>query len=189
VSEQRPDPVAPAAGWYTDPEDATRSRWWNGTVWTNRFAPTGGPPARTEAVGPGRRWGTVWVWLLAFSPWLTTTTGFFVLNAGGPSDTNPWDQVLLGALPLVLIVFVAALDMRQLRRWHDPVAHWAWAVLGGPIYIIARTVVLRRHGRFGSAPLWVALANMVAALIPFLPLAGLYFFVIVMGFFSTLPHA
>ncbi|MEC4613564.1 DUF2510 domain-containing protein [Tsukamurella tyrosinosolvens] len=45
-----PPPVAPA-GWYPDPEDAARMRWWNGTKWTRRFADSGATPA----AAPGTR--------------------------------------------------------------------------------------------------------------------------------------
>ena len=195
VSEQRPDQVTPAAGWYTDPDDGMQLRWWSGTAWTDRFVDSGGGvPAEPDdrvlagpiAVGSEQRWGTVWVWLLAFSPWLTTATGFFAITLAGSSNTAASGQsVLLVAGPLALIIVVAALDVRCLRRWHNDVAHWAWAVLGGPIYIVARTVQLRRPGRFGSAPLWVVLGNVVAAFVPFLGRATLYFWVLTMVIFSA----
>ncbi|KXP03670.1 DUF2510 domain-containing protein [Tsukamurella pseudospumae] len=38
-----PPPVAPA-GWYPDPEDRARMRWWNGEKWTRRFAEPGAVP-------------------------------------------------------------------------------------------------------------------------------------------------
>jgi hypothetical protein len=31
-------PTSPAAGWYPDPEDATRQRYWDGTAWTDHWA-------------------------------------------------------------------------------------------------------------------------------------------------------
>ena len=62
-----PPPVAPA-GWYPDPEDAARMRWWNGTKWTRRFAEPGAastakvrtrtadaPPRLRPAQRPARR--------------------------------------------------------------------------------------------------------------------------------------
>jgi hypothetical protein len=33
--ETEPEPAAPAAGWYPDPADPTRHRWWDGTAWTD----------------------------------------------------------------------------------------------------------------------------------------------------------
>lgn len=136
-------------------------------------------------MGSERRWGTVWVWLLAFSPWLTTAAGFFAVTEAVLSNSASWQSVLLVAGPFALILVVAALDVRCLRRWHNEVAHWAWALCGGPVYIVARTVVLRRHGRFGSAPLWVVLGNVVASFVPFLGRAALYFWVVTMVIYSA----
>lgn len=42
-----PPPVAPA-GWYPDPEDAARMRWWNGAKWTRRFAEPGATTAPSK---------------------------------------------------------------------------------------------------------------------------------------------
>ncbi|WP_181397322.1 DUF2510 domain-containing protein [Cryobacterium arcticum] len=141
--------------------------------------------ADPAAMGSERRSGTVWVWVLAFTPWLWTLTGFFALvTAGSPLDASPWDSYPQVWVPFALTVLFAILDVRQLRTWHGTAAHWTWALLGAPIYIIARTVVLRRRGKFGTAPLWVVLVNMVVALAPFLPLAGLYFVTVLMGLHS-----
>lgn len=41
----------PKAGWYTDPEDATKSRYWNGESWTNAEQP--GPPSMQSRVDSG----------------------------------------------------------------------------------------------------------------------------------------
>jgi hypothetical protein len=199
VSEQRPNAVAPPAAWYPDPGDGTQWRWWSGTAWTDQVAPmTQQPvaaavsePGVTTAAGPDaaslepeRRWGTVWVWLLAFSPWLSVWATYFAMTTGEPSNTVSWQSILLIAAPIALVILLAVLDVRQLRRWHGSVAPWAWALLGAPAYVLARTIVLRRCRRFVSVPLWVTLVNLVAALFPFFGLAGLFFFVIVMGIFS-----
>lgn len=42
---------APQPGWYPDPEDAARERWWNGTAWSDeRRTPTFG--ARPDPYAP-----------------------------------------------------------------------------------------------------------------------------------------
>ncbi|MET0956728.1 MAG: DUF2510 domain-containing protein, partial [Cryobacterium sp.] len=111
--------------------------------------------ADPPTMGSERRSGTVWVWLLAFMPWLWTLAGFFALvTAGSPLEASPWDSYPQIWVPFALTVLFATLDVRQLRTWHGTAAHWAWALLGAPVYIIARTVVLRRRGKFGLAPLW-----------------------------------
>jgi hypothetical protein len=45
------------------------------------------------------------------------------------------------------------------RAGHEHTAHWAWAILTAPIYLVARSAALSRSGHLGLAPLmvWVAL--------------------------------
>ncbi|WP_167139651.1 DUF2510 domain-containing protein [Diaminobutyricimonas sp. TR449] len=43
--QYQPQPQ-PTAGWYTDPQDATLNRWWNGSSWTEHSAPRVAPPAQ-----------------------------------------------------------------------------------------------------------------------------------------------
>jgi hypothetical protein len=117
-------------------------------------------PAAT--VNPGLPWGTVSVWVLAFSPWLTMASviaAFWSAVADGETSYY-WVPILL--VPHALTVGLAVLDARRLREWQHPrVPHWAWSVLGAPAYLIARSVALRGTTIRGSVPLWVALGNIV----------------------------
>jgi hypothetical protein len=63
TSQHDQDPPAtsssglPAAGWYPDPENPTRFRYWDGTAWTTwhrRAAPTTPPPRFRPLVTPAR---------------------------------------------------------------------------------------------------------------------------------------
>lgn len=36
--------MGPAAGWYADPENASRLRYWDGGQWTEQWAPAAPPP-------------------------------------------------------------------------------------------------------------------------------------------------
>lgn len=111
---------------------------------------------------PGR-WSTASVWTIAFMPWIavvSTATALLLARWG-----FAW-WLPLGALMLPFLITLAAAqrDVKRLRSWrHRTVAHWAWSLLGSLAYLIARTVVLRRHAGFGSAPLWVGTVNTLLA--------------------------
>jgi uncharacterized protein YbjQ (UPF0145 family) len=81
----------PPAGWYPDPSDASRVRYWDGAVWTDQFAPAQqGPPmmpASTTFELHGmvieRQIGLVWglvVRSVGFAKGFTA--GFTALSAG-----------------------------------------------------------------------------------------------------------
>ena len=53
--EQAPPtpPAAPVAGWYPDPADATKQRYWDGAAWTSTTHPlVAAPPAWPTATAP-----------------------------------------------------------------------------------------------------------------------------------------
>ncbi len=43
LTDSKPPEVKPAAGWFEAPGDPTRYRYWDGSGWTEQFAPKGGP--------------------------------------------------------------------------------------------------------------------------------------------------
>jgi hypothetical protein len=107
---------------------------------------------------PRLRWGTVSVWLLAFSPWLTMASAiaaFYVYASTPDADAIPyWIPALV--VPHALTTGLAVLDGRRLREWQHPrVPHWAWSLPGVPVYLI----VLRHVTVRSTAPLWVAVLN------------------------------
>jgi hypothetical protein len=126
----------------------------------------------------GRRWGTVWVWFLALSPLLSLATVLGALNRFVTTDAPAWQWVALLLLPYLAIVGSAVLDEHRLHSWHHDAAPWAWASLGALPYLVARTVVLRRRGKFGSAPLWVALGSVLGAVLVVVALVALFFMAI-----------
>ena len=82
---------------------------------------------------------------------------------------TPWYAAVLitGVLIYALTVLFAYLDWRQLRgRGFDRPFHWAWGFLVPPwVYVIGRSVVVRRQSGRGLAPLWVLIAVEVVVLI------------------------
>ena len=145
-----PTPVSPPPGWYADPAGSGRHRWWDGRGWTDYFTDEWWRGAIVQPPLPaGARVDTLWIWLLVAAPLLT------LMHLGG----------VLGLLPYALSVLLAALDRRALGRLGvvRPF-HWAYAFIPAPVYLIGRTVVLRRRVGRGLAPLLTWLA-MIAAVI------------------------
>lgn len=102
-----------APGWYVDPEDASRWRWWDGAAWTEnraeRYA-TAPPAAQPYAAQPyssqtyastlgrapeGTDPFTTWIWLIVFVPVLPLL-GLLAVDWGGIIDPN--DRTGLSAL-------------------------------------------------------------------------------------------
>lgn len=118
------------------------------------------------------RWGSVSVWVIAFAPWMSVVAFFVMLLLEG-IGAQLWLQYAAVSLPWLITLAAAQRDVKRLSSWgHRTVAPWAWALLGAPAYLIARTVVLRRTAGLGSAPLWVWIAN-------FLLVVGLGVFIVV----------
>ena len=140
-----------------------------------------GVPAGVDAApSPGAKSGTVWIWLLAFTPiaqfalLVPTTIYFLNLMSVDPTDTRAVEAAALSPLLLVtelvsfaivaISIVFPVLDWRELsRRGVQRPFHWAWsfsvlAVSSPIVYVIGRTVVTRRRTGRGLAPLWVFLA-------------------------------
>jgi hypothetical protein len=121
----------------------------------------------TDAARP---WGTVWVWLLAFMPWVVAAgivLAIVLLFANALSITlvvPEWFWVPLLIVPYLLSVAFAAGDAAQLRaRQHPLVAPWTWAFLGAPVYLVARSMALDSRIPRRLRPMWVGLVNMTLA--------------------------
>jgi hypothetical protein len=160
-------------GWYPVAAGQSLQRYWDGTAWTEHtYDPAPAPLRAPEGTNPT----TVWVWLLAIAAplvefallqfefsWFTSfanadfsdpsslysqiyTPSYFVLIAGS------W--VLYAAL-----VVVGWLDYRRLRALGVPRPfHWAWSFLSGIVYMIGRSVVVKRRTGTGLTPLWFFIA-------------------------------
>lgn len=105
------------------------------------------------------RWSTASVWLLAATPWLTLAALVAALAL-----FEPWSLQAIGVfvLPYLFGLLFAQQDASRLRDLgHEHPARVAWALLGAPVYLIARTVVLARTVHAGSPPLWVWLVNAI----------------------------
>ena len=170
------------AGWYPDPSGGQGTRWWDGQQWTQHVSdPALQVYASNEPrrVDPSTPLYTLWIWLIVLLP-LVSLVGllFWDMDAymrSSMSSTDPFAQytdpgyVLLQAsswLLYALSVLFAFLDRRVLlQRGFDRPFHWAWTFLGSTVYIIGRSVIVRRRSGKGLLPIWVTIGVVVISLI------------------------
>lgn len=155
------------AGWYEDPSDPGKVRWWNGIAWTDHTQPKPDLDAAADAEtaeleqkfhsttdglrprGRSVSTSTSASWLLAFSPIL------FVLAAAAAISINLYYVQspalwLLLLVPYGLCVLWAFLDVKKLRRWgHTPPAAF-WGFFGPLVYLIVRKTKVAGWSQLGT---------------------------------------
>jgi len=179
-----PQPVQPQYGAYAQPQPQPQygayvqpqQPQYGAYASPQQPAPYG---SASQSVAAGTPTDTVWVWLIIFLPLLGVLPLFFwdwrgyfersisldpsmstIEQALGPY-TDPWYLVLsvLGYVLYGVAVWFAYLDRATLaRRGFGRTFHWAWAFLSSLVYVIGRSVVVKRQAGRGSAPMWVAIA-------------------------------
>lgn len=179
--EMRPGAAAPAPA-YGAPgyhEPGTRQHY--------AAAPPIQPGASAQQRTPGLNTNTPWIWLIIGLSFLSIFTIFLIdpaqiVRESLSADPNaPLDSMmimsgpvvvgqLLGWLAIALSVLFAFLDYRALiRAGVQKPFHWAWnffALVVGPIvYVIGRSVVVKRVTGGGVLPLWIFIASVVVQFI------------------------
>ena len=170
------------AGWYPDPSGGQGTRWWDGQSWTQHISDpvlqvyTSNEPRRVD---PSTPLYTPWIWLIVLLP-LVSLIGllFWDMDAymtSSISSTDPFAQysdpgylLLQGSswLLYALSVLFAFLDRRVLlQRGFDRPFHWAWTFLGSAVYIIGRSVIVRRRSGKGLLPIWITIGVFVISMI------------------------
>jgi hypothetical protein len=181
-------------GWYADPYGAAPQRWWDGTQWTAQVSQPAvtaaqyqyTPPATRPPLNPATPLGTVWIWLIVLLPLLSILLLPLVqVDFSSVIDTasldgqyhpvnplsiyGPWYFVLIavGWLTYAATVVFSWLDHRELaRRGVVRPFHWAWTFLNSLVYVIGRTVIVRKVAdRRGMAPLWAAIGVTVLSIV------------------------
>jgi hypothetical protein len=100
------------------------------------------------------------VWMIALIPMLQLVLSLLLLTAFGMGD-NTSVMAAIWFAPYPFVVLFAFLDHRTLKKaGHQHTAHWAWAFLTAPMYLIVRAVAsIRESGNgFGPVLVWFALA-------------------------------
>ena len=169
---QTPDPTAHQAGWYADPMGSPRQRWWDGQKWTDDLNdPTlavygvAQPKAPIAPVSAETPVYNNFIWAIVLLPVVTLiassavdTTESLSRAFAGDSSLNPAETLssLLSWAVYIGTVVLAFLDRRQLTRdgFTRPF-HWAWAFLSAGVYVVGRSVIVRRRSGRGLTPIWV----------------------------------
>ncbi|MES2092693.1 MAG: DUF2510 domain-containing protein [Actinomycetota bacterium] len=188
-------PVSPQsmtpAGWYPDHTGAPQLRWWNGSAWTDSVRTPIVEPVSTgsgayaapyslnpapAAVPPGTPVYNTFIWILALLPILGIVS-LLTRNSSSlvASSTDPLalyrDPAYLASLGISFLIYggsviLAYFDRRRLLRdGYDRPFHWAWTFLSGAVYLIGRSIIVRRRSGRGLAPLWVWSALTVFAVV------------------------
>lgn len=106
---------------------------------------------------------TVPAWLLTLLPIYMLLVGMMVLLGGTDAAFAPVTVGLVAGVPWVAGLVLAILDRRALKHGGmERPAHWLWAVLGAPVYLLARLVATVREAGTGFGPV---LTYLVLALV------------------------
>lgn len=168
-----------AAGWYDDPAGSGQKRWWDGTQWTEHLH----DPAlevygavATPVVSAGTPVYNAFIWLIVLLPLLPSFAlltfdmrGYMSRVSESPSQSS---AAMFSPVYLVLMLLswgiylvtalLAFFDWKKLGRdgFVRPF-HWAWSFVGAFVYVIGRSVVVRRRAGRGLLPIWVGIAVLV----------------------------
>lgn len=158
-------------GWYVNGSDQTSLRYWSGGSWTERTLPlpiTEPTPIISADTGDEWEelpWSTVPAWILIASPMLMGATLLIAMLEANASGFT-WLVAGLLVAPYLLTLVLAPLDEVRLRSWgYRRTATWAWAFLGAPAYLVARTMVLNRYASGVGSALWMWLVALLLTVI------------------------
>ncbi|WP_035874123.1 DUF2510 domain-containing protein [Cryobacterium sp. MLB-32] len=160
-------------GWYPDPSGAPGLRWWDGAQWTEHqhdpslevYGVT--PPL---VAGSGTRVNNALLWtivllpilsLLAMSQFDMTTYLMNTLSTDAPMIDATYTLIQILSFGIyVASILLAFFDRRRLSRLGlARPFHWAWTFLYSGIYVIGRSVIVRRRvgGTLTAVWVWVAI--------------------------------
>lgn len=121
------------------------------------------PPPADEAELPV---STGPAWAIAFMPLLMLLLGMMFLISGLAGRASDLFVVFIIGIPYIAVIGLAIADRSLLKkRGFQHTAHWFWAILTAPAYLIVRLAgVVRETGRgFGPLLAWVAFAALGVA--------------------------
>jgi hypothetical protein len=188
-----PAPSAPATPWSSvtstpassaDPyANAATTPSTSPAPYTSAAPYSGAPEALTAPAGTKPY--TPFIWILALLPLVTTVNTIIqsanldeaidlATRAASSPGAAPAPVLDLASYAISFALFAAAillivLDWRALNRAQVPRPfHWAWGffmIIGAPVYMIGRSIVVRRRTGSGLAPMFVNLGIIVLNLV------------------------
>ncbi|MFJ4167949.1 DUF2510 domain-containing protein [Paenarthrobacter sp. NPDC089714] len=173
-------------GWYPDPSNPQQMRWWDGVQWTPHLAPAHPQFMPLQRVLISNQtpvynpfiWAIVLIPLVSILLLLTWQPEFrFITTRSGATTLDPTSIYSPGYFLLQISSFViwavtilcAFLDYQRLTKSGviRPF-HWAWCFLSPLVYVIGRTVIVRKVALDrGLAPIWVMIGTIVVSFIVF----------------------
>ena len=192
------------AGWYPDPSFPQRMRWWDGVQWTPHLAPA------VQQLLPFQRvlishqtpvynpfiWAVVLLPLVPLLLMLTWQPEFrYITTRQGMTTLDPLSiytpgYFLLQASGFIVYgvsVLMAFLDYRRLAR--SGVVrpfHWAWCFLSPAVYVIGRTVIVRKVALDrGMGPVWALIGVVVLSFI----VAGIWMSTMMQSLYNQIGYS
>lgn len=183
-----PTSTSVAAGWYADPAEPSRLRWWDGAAWTEHLHQ---PVAPQAPIRSGTN--TLWIWLILALSLLALVPPVFIIDwspVHDPATRDPNSGYtlgialarspsfmlanLLGWLIYGASVLFAYFDAKALKvaGVFRPF-HWAFAFISSIVYLIGRGVVIGHRTGRGLWVMWAAIAVMVLGIITWIVLVSL----------------
>ncbi len=118
---------------------------------------------RQTALAHAPHTSTVPAWVLTLLPIYMLLVGMMILLGGTDAAFAPVTVALVVGVPWLAGIAISIVDRRMLKRGGmERPAHWVWAILGAPVYLVARLVATVREAGTGFGPV---LTYLVLALV------------------------
>jgi hypothetical protein len=112
------DPTRTApAGWYADPNGAPTLRWWDGTTWSEHYAPGAAITQERPRLTTDTKVDGVWIWLVAALPLVSIASYFLIDFRGYMQGLMTGD--IRGALTVFGVGYFASLALSWIT-WGPP---------------------------------------------------------------------
>ncbi len=127
--------------------------------------------AATATAGAAKPSNTGPAWIIAMVPLFQLVLSLLLLTSLGMNGSQ---FIYIGILvvPYLLVIVLAYFDHKALRAaGHEHVAHWGWAALTAPVYLLvrARSVIRETGHGIGPVLVWFGLAMLHVASIIAVP--------------------